>query len=61
MTIEYKVNNTRQFTNFISKEIGTEYEVIKNRFDFGGFVTVYDLTTKEREKINIFILDNKIQ
>ena len=61
MTVEYKVNNVRVLRRFLDKEIGTEYEVDANKFDFGGYVTVLDLTNSERKKINTFIKENKLK
>ena len=55
MNVEFEVLDVRKVSRFIDKEIGTEYETIPNRFDWGGFITCFDLTMKELEKIKEFI------
>ena len=60
MTVEYEVKNLRILKRFIDKEIGTEYTTEYNKYDFSGFLTVYDLTTDEHEKIREFIKTNDL-
>lgn len=53
--IEYKVQNVREFTNFLNKEIGTEYYVEKSSHDEIAYVMVFDITAQEEAKINNYL------
>lgn len=58
--IEYEVKNLRILKRFVDKEIGTEYRSDMNKFDFSGFLTVFDLTINEHKKIREFIKNNNL-
>ena len=64
MTAEYEVKDTTTLKRFLDKEIGTEYEIIRNRFNllnpFEGYLVVFDLTTNEHNKIKEFIKNKNL-